>query len=211
MANYDNLIFPVFEVQQNKDLLQEFPKLAKYPEFRDYTFKDRNKWIKYIVLVYDINSPYTERQEDWREKKEMAATEAGLLNTKGNFPEKVKKVLDGDFRNDEDLDAKDQTEPILDMIICFLTKIVARPEWTELCTLLEEYEEYMRRRQKAVVGKTDDAEMKAIEKKDQLRRSCQEIVNHIRDFEEKVFGEHDDVKREAYKTQVLTPEKIAKK
>lgn len=78
--DFDKLMFKVHEVPSKEAVLSHFDKLAECPEFLlelDSLEKHRSKIIKYIVYVYDRNSPFL-KIEDIVQRKVKAALKAGF-------------------------------------------------------------------------------------------------------------------------------------
>ena len=71
------LRFPVDKVSDDKDLLQEFPELAAYPEFSAFEGDDRDKWIRYVMYYIDGGSGFM-KIGDIEKRQKAALKEAGI-------------------------------------------------------------------------------------------------------------------------------------
>lgn len=69
----------------------------KYDEFNTkFTKKKYHTIIKYIVLMYDINSPIRDMYSKYSEKKRNAAMIAGFEMSKGRFKDDIDNILIGE-------------------------------------------------------------------------------------------------------------------
>jgi hypothetical protein len=104
-SDFDNLLFRVNEVPAKVSVLSHFEKLGEHHEFNlelDGFEKDRSNIIKYIVYVYDRNSPFL-RIEDIVKRKVQAALKAGfrakIKNNRRQFKTEVDYMLKGYNQN----------------------------------------------------------------------------------------------------------------
>jgi len=101
--DFEDLLFNVHKAPKKESLLKEFPELQKYPEFTAILDKEiephKDRIIKYIVFMYDRNTPLTEI-DDWNKRKIHAIRLAGSRpNKEGYFSGWVRNMLIG--RNPE--------------------------------------------------------------------------------------------------------------
>lgn len=91
------MLFNVMEMPKTVAILSHFDALSDYPEFHaeleSILDPDRTKIIKYIVLMYDRNSPL-KRIEDITERKIKGALLAGFRPKKVGRKKYFKRVID---------------------------------------------------------------------------------------------------------------------
>jgi hypothetical protein len=88
--DYAGLSFDIFKAKDKDDIISILPELKDIKSFTELDFevlldtgvvtinaKDRTKIIKYIVLMYDKESPFQQRFKDLSERKRQAAIVAG--------------------------------------------------------------------------------------------------------------------------------------
>lgn len=89
--DYNGLSFDIFKAKEKDDILSVLPELKDIKSFTKLDFeivvntgvtsiglKERTKLIKYIVLVYDKESPFIQRFKSLPERKKQAAVTAGF-------------------------------------------------------------------------------------------------------------------------------------
>ena len=88
--DYVGLSFDIFKAKEHDDILSVLPELKDIKSFTEVDFevltsagiaiiksKDKTRLIKYIVLMYDKESPFSQRFKDLAERKRQAAMTAG--------------------------------------------------------------------------------------------------------------------------------------
>lgn len=90
MQDYSKCLFD----PTNKDSTR---KLEQYPEFQ-FKLKDKDKFISYLILVYDKNSPLFIRNADnlYMRKKDAALQAGFTLDEENHFEKYVEEVLLGE-------------------------------------------------------------------------------------------------------------------
>jgi hypothetical protein len=97
MEQYDlrGCMFDVFSLPVGVVILNKFPKLAIFPEFKVPVRTDRNKLLKYIIAVYDKRGLRVYEQ-NLPKRKRMAAELAGWIpDAKGEFTPAIKAIIEG--------------------------------------------------------------------------------------------------------------------
>lgn len=91
------MMFNVVEVPPQKHVINAFPKLKKVREFlRPLSSLNKNKVIRYIMFLYDKNSPFRVKYQDVLQRKVEAAKGAGWDTGEGGiFNDDVERVLRG--------------------------------------------------------------------------------------------------------------------
>lgn len=93
--DFTKLACNVMALQPKQDPLEVFDVLSKYEEFYAPTpMLNRKKILKYIVLVYDKNSPLHDEFKDMWRKKMFAADLAGFVKEEnGKYLGKVEDMM----------------------------------------------------------------------------------------------------------------------
>ena len=88
--------------EKNRCLYDPFGKdtlsqLEIYPEFQ-FQIKNKDKFISYLILVYDMNSEFFIREPDnlYHRKRQVAEKVGFKLNEEGHFDKYVEEVLVGE-------------------------------------------------------------------------------------------------------------------
>ncbi len=91
------MMFNVLEVPPQKHIVNHFAKLKKVTEFKKPLAKlNKNKVIRYIMFLYDKNSPFRVKFQDVLKRKVEAAKGAGWDTGEGGVFEKdVEELLRG--------------------------------------------------------------------------------------------------------------------
>ena len=94
---FTRMMFNVLEVPPQKHIVNHFAKLKKVREFsRPLARLNKNKVIRYIMFLYDKNSPFREKFQDVLKRKVEAARGAGWETGEGGvFTNDVEEVLRG--------------------------------------------------------------------------------------------------------------------
>lgn len=88
---FDGLMLPVHQTPVNIDILDKFPELGRYIEFKQHV-PEKNNVIRYIVYFYDRKTPLS-RIENILMRKSEAAKLAGFELENEKFPEYVEEIL----------------------------------------------------------------------------------------------------------------------
>lgn len=211
-AKYQRLKFPIHEVKE--DLLKAFPELQRYEVFAQYSGKDRDKWIKYIIYLYDINSELIREYELLSDRK-LKAVELAGLNPNDNL---VQKVMSFDFKiesEDKEGNKTHEYDPavlkVYGMIHVYLTRVQHNYDYIELCTVEQELEENMRRRlEKIEAGDDISKELLAFERKNKLRKYGDEMRESREALLNKIYKDNVDAEAYRYIERPATPENIAR-
>jgi len=80
----------------DKSLVRKYPPLGKLPSWRmQLTSIHKEKVFRYIIYMYDRNSPLRTKYSDLDRRRLEAAKEAGFRTEQGVFPEEVENMLMG--------------------------------------------------------------------------------------------------------------------
>ncbi len=92
------MLFNPLKVPDGENVLKYYKELNKYKEFKADAGEgiDNNKLMQYIMLVYDINSPYREKYSDIVKRKIEAAHDVEFeVEEGGSFASPVEDFLKG--------------------------------------------------------------------------------------------------------------------
>lgn len=93
-SEYKALRFNVHELGPTHSVLNKFERLNIIPEFHYKHPKVKtNELLKYIIYVYDKNSPFRVRIKEIDKRKVYAALEAGLIKDIQDIPKHVTEIL----------------------------------------------------------------------------------------------------------------------
>lgn len=92
---FKGLLFPVFDYPEGTKLLERFPQLAQWPEFKTPTRHDINKVIRYIVAMYDKNGICVYESNGFKRKKLSAEIAGWKPDKDGDFRGPVKEMMEG--------------------------------------------------------------------------------------------------------------------
>jgi len=97
-ADFSNLMFDVTRLPDNIDPVKFFPKLDKYEEFKNTNFPNTKKAriFKYIVYMYDKESPFKTKIPDLYKRKIEIAKYVKLISDPKFVDEAIKKILRSD-------------------------------------------------------------------------------------------------------------------
>lgn len=95
--DFNKLIVNVRSVPKERSLLRAFPELAKHREFKvQFEKLNKDNVIRYVVYMYDRNTPFRRKFPDILKRKIEAAKEAGFkISEGGMFEEEVETLLRG--------------------------------------------------------------------------------------------------------------------
>lgn len=198
--------FDVLSVPQGQNVLHNFPDLKRIESFVEYPGSqggelNQDLTIKYVVLLYSEDSILNKKPAiELSERKLMAAEYAGFERDKRNEfnAEVTQKLFNINSRY------------VLSMIVDYLI-FQKKHLWTEIVTLEQEYEEYIRLRMDPVSAEHDKDTLMAAEKKDKLRAACKGMRKDLDHFYKEFFTDNSDVKDLHNQEDKVTLEKMARK
>jgi hypothetical protein len=91
-SEYNNLLVPVHRLPESVDIQSKYKRFQDHPEFSASIRVDRNKLLRYIILMYDFNSPFN-KIKDLVRRKTLCALEAGFEQVDGRFKDNVIKIM----------------------------------------------------------------------------------------------------------------------
>lgn len=193
--DFQKMKFNVYALGKKKDILKALPALRRYESFVNYSHpedKDKDRLIKYVLLMYDMKSPYIGLYADLQERKEAVATSLGF-------------TIDSD-RVDEIFNLED--EGMLAMILEFM-RDQNWMKWQLLCSCEQTFYEY----QEVILNpvknyKTDKDRLGAVQLKSQMMTDCDSIIERIDKYYQDIFGDGEIVEKATGRTS--SPESMVR-
>jgi hypothetical protein len=201
--DFKRLQYNVYELPDNKKVLDTWPELSRYSEFtsKELTGISRDKVMRYIILAYDKRTPLLS-QKNLSLRKKLAGELAGFeKNDKGVFTDSVQAVL------------KNENKAVTRMVIRYV-RIQSDMRFTLLVSGMETYYENMVRitsggeKDKDVLDSAEKSKLFEQSKKlsDELEKLSDEVFNN----DTELMGEADEVAQEEDGLILSYPEWIAK-
>lgn len=170
---------------------------AVYPKLKDIVGSGDDKMHRYVILMYDVNSPLRQHYPELGKRKEFAASMAGY--------DLMKDDVTGlfDFKiNDE------PHEELLDMIIRYL-KYQNNWVWSMIVSNEQAFYEYNRRVMMPVEGNRDKDILQAISIKTQIMNSQDDIYQRLQKYYRDLSGGDTNLEEAITVRKRLRPEEIA--
>lgn len=100
-ADFKKLLYPVFDIPEAKSIMEVLGNdKLNYPEFKvtigahGFAPGDKDRVIRYIACVYDMNSPFHKDYEDVNKRKIAACMYVGFeADDKGRFEDHVENMM----------------------------------------------------------------------------------------------------------------------
>lgn len=168
-----------------------------YPKLKDIVGSGDDKMHRYVILMYDVNSPLRQHYPELGKRKEFAAYMAGY--------DLMKDDVTGlfDFKiNDE------PHEELLDMIISYL-KYQNNWVWSMIVSNEQAFYEYNRRVMMPVEGNRDKDILQAISIKTQIMNSQDDIYQRLQKYYRDLSGGDTNLEEAITIRKRLRPEEIA--
>lgn len=178
------------------------PLASVYPKLKEVVGSVDDKQIRYILLMYDQNSPLRNHYPDLSKRKEFAAAIAGYDLMKDDvttlFEFKI-KTEDGEYVPDESL---------IKTIIKFL-KYQNNWVWSMIVSNEQAFYEYNMRVMMPVDGTRDKDILQAINIKTQIMTSQDEIYQRLQKYYKDLSGGDVQLEDAIVKRKRVRPEDIA--
>jgi len=167
-----------------------------YPKLKEIVGTEDDKMLRYVLLMYDINSPLRQHYPELGKRKEFAASIAGYDLMKDNV------VSLFDFKiNDEPY------EELLDIIMKYL-KYQNNWVWSMIVSNEQAFFEYNRRVMMPVEGNRDKDILQAINIKTQIMTSQDEIYQRLQKYYRDLSGGDVDLEEAITVKKRLRPENV---
>ena len=218
-SDFEKLMFNVFIVDDKEPILRKFPVLRNYPEYKLKThYKteankkgrkkktedeeglvpieiDFNKIFRYIVYMYDMNSPFRIMENIITRKVEAAKLAGFEIGGRMEFPEHIEKMLQGRIIN------------INKMII----RYVRMQKNTKFAKLVIFEEAYYNELEKLKNKEDEERTSIVIDSVNKLDAEIQNLSNDILGHDNNKFLMKELYEQIEYEELGLRPEEIAQK
>jgi hypothetical protein len=175
---------------------------AVYPKLKEIVGTVDDKQLRYVILMYDINSPLRSHYPDLSKRKEFAADLAGYDLMKDD----VTTLFDFKTKNDQDEYVPD--ESMLELIMKYL-KYQNNWVWSMIISNEQAFYEYNMRVMMPVDGTRDKDILQAINIKTQIMSSQDEIYQRLQKYYRDLSGGDGQLEEAITKRKRLRPEDIA--
>lgn len=184
-----------------RKLLTEYPKLSQIIGERD------DKMIRYVLLMYDQNSPLRKYYPDVNKRKDFAAAIAGYDADKDISKIENLKTLTENVTT-EDGQKVVPYEELLESISTYMTYQNSRL-WTMIVTNEQSFYEYQRRIMAEVGGEADKDALSAITIKTKLLEAMDDIHKRLDRYYSELTGGDQDLEMAIMIKKRLSPESKA--
>lgn len=184
-----------------RKLLTEYPKLSQIIGERD------DKMIRYVLLMYDQNSPLRKYYPDVNKRKDFAAAIAGYDADKDISKIENLKTLTENVTT-EDGQKIVPYEELLESISTYMTYQNSRL-WTMIVTNEQSFYEYQRRIMAEVGGEADKDALSAITIKTKLLEAMDDIHKRLDRYYSELTGGDQDLETAIMLKKRLSPESKA--
>lgn len=178
------------------------PLTVVYPKLKELVGSVDDKQLRYVLFMYDINSPLRSHYPDLAKRKEFAADMAGYDLMKDD----VTTLFEFRTKNIEDEYVPD--EEMIKMIIKYL-KYQNNWVWSMIISNEQAFYEYNMRVMMPVDGTRDKDILQAINIKTQIMSSQDEIYTRLQRYYKDLSGGDSDLEEAITKRKRLSPESIA--
>jgi len=168
-----------------------------YPKLKEIVGTEDDKMLRYVLLMYDINSPLRQHYPELGKRKEFAAAIAGYDLMKDNVVSLFDFKIDDEPHND-----------LLDVIMKYL-KYQNNWVWSMIVSNEQAFYEYNRRVMMPVEGNRDKDILQAINIKTQIMTSQDEIYQRLQKYYRDLSGGDVDLEEAITIKKRLRPEEIA--
>lgn len=173
-----------------------------YPKLKELVGSVDDKQLRYVIFMYDINSPLRSHYPDLAKRKEFAADLAGYDLMKDD----VTTLFEFRTKNEEDEYVPD--EDMIKLIIKYL-KYQNNWVWSMIISNEQAFYEYNMRVMMPVDGNRDKDILQAINIKTQIMSSQDEIYSRLQRYYKDLSGGDSDLEEAITKRKRLSPESIA--
>lgn len=188
---FNNLQYPVNKTKGS--VLKSYPALEMIPGFSLYEGEDIDKFIKYIIYMYDKSSPVRTMIKNMDEAKKFSAQKAGYDLKKDAIR------LDELFL----LVAHQDQYAVTQYLIHQNDRI-----WSTIVANEETYYEYISKLLDPVSSEKDKETLQALQVKSKLMEDLDAINARLEKYYDKMTGGQEDL-AEMLKDRRVSPERIA--
>ena len=174
---------------------------ATYPKIKQIVGEANDKMLRYVILMYDMNSPLREYYPEVSKRKQFAASIAGYDLNK----EDVTPLFDFKIKIDDEEVPYDY---LLNLIVKYL-KYQNNYVWSMIVSNEQAFYEFNKRVMLPVDGNRDKDILQAITIKTQIMTAQDEIVQRLQKYLRQLTGEDEQLEESITKRKRIRPEDIA--
>lgn len=178
------------------------PLTVVYPKLKEIVGSVDDKQIRYVLLMYDLNSPLRNHYPDLHKRKEFAASIAGYDLMKDD----VTTLFEFKIKNEQD--EYEPNEVLLGVIMKYL-KYQNNWVWSMIVSNEQAFYEYNMRVMMPVEGNKDKDILQAINIKTQIMTSQDEIYQRLQKYYKDLSGGDTQLEDAIVKRKRVRPEQIA--
>lgn len=198
-----------FNPTVKKDVLVEYPKL------KDIFSEISDKEMRYLLLVYDKNSPIKKYYPNLKKRKDFAAYIAGYDTEVDNlvpvFDFTIEKTTPAVIEDGEEVEPEKTTTVVYDALIKSLSSFLAYQNsrlWAMIVTNEQAFYEYQEKVMSSVVLSDDKDALSAISIKTKLLEAMDAIHKRLDIYYSEFTGDDTNV-QSAISKKRITSEAIA--
>lgn len=176
----------------DKTLKKKLEKLNQFESVKNYNKKDKDKVLKYVVLVYDSESDYLAKYPNLIKRKDAVFKEVGLRGARAE-----------ELRMMDDEGAVD--------IVNDLLRLIDDRTWQLIVMHSEAFIEYQHQILTQVISDKSKEHLQALEVKNKLLKSCDEIDERLTNYYHRFYKNDDNLasKSKAARAKRFSPEALA--
>lgn len=175
--------------------------LQKYPKLRSIVGDSDDKMVRYVMLMYDQNSPLRSHYPELDKRKQFAANIAGFESS-----DDLTSLFD--FRVKTVDDEYEPNEALIVLTMQYL-KYQNNMVWQMIVSNEQAFHEYNRRVMMPVDGSRDKDILQAVEIKTKIMQSMDEIYQRLQRYTKEMSGDDQSLEEILTKRKRLRPEAIA--
>lgn len=197
-------------ISDNDYLRMEFnPTIKKnltvvYPKLKQIVGSVDDKMLRYVLLMYDQQSPLREYYPELGKRKNFAASIAGYDLDKDD----VTELFDFKIKNEEDEYVP--CEAMLELIMKYL-KYQNNWIWSMIISNEQAFYEFNQRVMMPVDGSRDKDILQAVNIKTQIMQSQDDIAQRLKKYFRELSGGDEQLEDAIIKRKRLSPESQAKR
>lgn len=197
-------------ISENDYLRMEFNPTVKkavtvvYPKLKQIVGDVNDKMLRYVLLMYDQNSPLREYYPELGKRKNFAASIAGYDLDKDDVTELF------DFKTKNEEDEYVPCDEMLELIMKYL-KYQNNWIWSMIVSNEQAFYEFNQRVMMPVDGSRDKDILQAINIKTQIMQSQDDIAQRLKKYIRELSGGDEQLEDSIIKRKRLSPESQAKR
>lgn len=188
---------------------------TQYPKLKEIVGDVNDKLLRYVILMYDMNSPLKEKYPSLSQRKDFAASMAGYNLEKDDIDSlrTMTKTIKTPKFNDkgEQYGFNVSIEPFEEMLDVVLRLVVYQNNrlWAMIITNEQAFYEYQRRVMAEIGGDADKDALSAITIKTKIMEAMDDIDKRLDGYYKRLTSGDTDLEEVITKRKRLRPEEIA--